>query len=279
MIATVDLGPYYFNATVVMAPPETPVQVEQGKGPPETAEEDNMGIVQEEHTDAPEQVAHGGAAVPTNRRAKKKKNKEIRCYGCGGGHEMRFCTRTSAAMQDRIWKLLERRDAGSKTQQKGLPQEETAAAAEAAPVHGKKCKPKPRLWRDTMAVDTEWTATHFQAIIVCGRCLERGHSVYDCNAPQEKVYNPQHWAIYEPALRKELEKHGKQWGIAGESWRDPEWRLPPKEAESSDTDCNWEDPQWRLPPVMVDSDGADSVTTTEYMPTLQRDEAEDGSTA
>ena len=190
---------------------------------------------------------------------------------------MRSCSRTTESMRDRIWKLLERRDAGGNTQQKGTPQEETAAAAAAAPVRGENCNTKPRLWRDTIAVDTD-SGGPGRCIIVCGRCLEQGHSVYECTAPQEKVYNPAHWAIHEPALRKELEKHGKKWGIAGESWKDPEWRLPPKEAESSDNDYNWEDLQWRLPPVMVDSDGDASVTTAESLPTLQRDEAEDGST-
>ena len=61
------------------------------------------------------------------------------------------------------------------------------------------------------------------------------------------MYNPRHCAIHEPALRKELERHGKKWGIAGASWEDPEWRLPPvpnKEAESSDTDSDMPTVTW-----------------------------------
>ena len=92
-----------------------------------------------------------------------------------------------------------------------------------------------------MIAETADSAATGRCVIICGRCLERGHSVYECTAPQEKVYNPRHCAIHEPALRKELERHGKKWGVAGASWEDPEWRLPPvpnKEAESSDTDSD-----------------------------------------
>ena len=40
--------------------------------------------------------------------------------------------------------------------------------------------------------------------------------------------------------------------------------------------CNWEDPEWRLPPVNVDSDGADSDTSTEYMPIVQWEDEDFG---
>ena len=52
------------------------------------------------------------------------------------------------------------------------------------------------------------------------------------------LYNPGHWAIHEPALREELERHGKKWGVGGVNWEDPAWRLPPVPNEEVESDDN-----------------------------------------
>jgi hypothetical protein len=68
--------------------------------------------------------------------------------------------------------------------------------------------------------------------------MSRGHHSGDCDAPPERVYNPGYWAKHEPALRVEMERHGKKWGAGGVNWEDPDWQIPPvpnEEVESSDT--------------------------------------------
>ena len=120
-------------------------------------------------------------------------------------------------------------------------QEGAAAAADPA-----SSVAEPRLWRDR-TVESEATG---RCVLICGRCLERGHSVYACTAPMERVYNPGYWAIHEPAIREEVERQGKRWGAGGVNWEDPDWQLPPvpnEEAESDDTDSE-------VPTLTLDGD-------------------------
>jgi hypothetical protein len=250
MVAAIDLGPYYFHARVAITPlgPPAPRQGQLNMhcdSDGSAGAESDGTAVQGQRDDGPAPEGLGGdAKSPMLKRdywdLRAKRIKGIQCYGCGGRHKMKSCGITTASMQERIWKLLGRRDASIGKQRGQEEEEEAEAAAAVVPVRGAEDCTESRLWQDKIA-GTADSETVGRCVIICGRCLGRGHSVDDCTAPQEKVYNPRHCAIHEPALRKELERHGKKWGVAGASWEDPEWRLPPvpnKEAESSDMDSD-----------------------------------------
>ena len=141
----------------------------------------------------------------------------------------------------------------------------------AVPVRGEeRCTaPRERRWQDTTETAATSAGVTSRCVVICGPCLERGHSLYECKAPQERVYNPGYWAIHEPELRRAMVEQGVGWGC--NSTADPGWRLP----AAHEPDCNWEDPEWRLPPVTVDSDmGLTRIrrrsTCLRYSGTMQR---------
>ena len=101
MLAKVDLGPYYHNASVTMTPMEPGTRNGRANQQRDRGNRPDQG----DNKQGWEQYRHGHKQ---SKRVDGRKSKA--CWGCGGRHKLSACTSTTSAMKERIWKLLKARD-------------------------------------------------------------------------------------------------------------------------------------------------------------------------